>query len=116
MLFFENIAAIGTYPFFKKLLNLRVTHVLMAKDTVNFLKNSQVLSWVRKYKLTYIFKYSSLLHKMVEKKHPGLIFKDFAIILVGEGCKRWFYLYLNDRITIETNALYLRSRTATRLA
>ena len=109
--FFEQIAAIKTYPFLKKFLELRVTHALMAKDTFNFLMNNQVLAWVRKYKLTYIFKYSSLLFKVVRKKHPALLFKDFAFILAGEGCKRWFYLYLNDRIALEANILYLRSRT-----
>lgn len=109
--FFEQIAAIKTFPFLEKFLELRVTHALMAKDTFNFLMNNQVLAWVRKYKLTHIFKYSSLLFKVVRKKHPALLFKDFAFTLASEGCKRWFYLYLNDRIALEANILYLRSRT-----
>lgn len=104
--FFDQIAAIGTYPFLNKALDLRITHILVAKDTANFLMNSEVLAWVRKHKLIHIFRYSMLLFKVVEKKHPALLFKDFAFTLIGEGCKRWFYLYLLDGVTLETNILY----------
>ena len=108
--FFGQIAAIHTYPFLNKILDLRIKHALMAKDTANFLANNQVLSWVNKYKLTYIFKYSTLLFKSVEKKHPALLFKDFAFTLAAEGCKRWFYLYLHEKISLEVNILYRESR------
>ena len=107
--FSEQIAAIQTYPFLNKILDLRITHALMAKDTADFLANNHVLSWVRRHKLTYIFKYSLLLFRVVEKKHPALLFKDFVFTLAGEGCKRWFYLYLHDKITLETNSLYRKS-------
>ena len=107
--FFDQIAAIRTYPFLNKALDLRITHILVAKDTANFLMNSQVLAWVRKHKLTHIFRYSILLFKVVGKKHPALLFKDFAFTLVGEGCKRWFYLYLLDGVALETNILYRKS-------
>ena len=109
--FSEQIAAIQTYPFLNKVLDLRIKHALIAKDTTDFLENNQVLSWIKKYKLNYIFKYSLLLFKTVERKHPAFLFKDFAFTLVGEGCKRWFYLYLHDRITLETNILYRNSQT-----
>ena len=110
--FSEQIAAIQTYPFLNKVLDLRIKHALIAKDTTDFLENNQVLSWVKKHKLTYIFKYSLLLFKVVEKKHPALLFKDFAFTLAGEGCKRWFYLYLHERITLEANVLYRKSQAA----
>jgi len=108
--FSEQIATIQTYPFLNKILHLRIKHALIAKDATEFLANNQVLSWVKKHKLTYIFKYSLLLFKAVEKKHPALLFKDFAFTLAGEGCKRWFYLYLHDRITLETEILYRKSQ------
>ena len=41
-----------------------------------------------------------------QKKHPALLFRDFAFTLAGEGCKRWLYLYLHDKIAVETNTLY----------
>ena len=108
--FAEQIATIQTYPFLNKILDLRIAHALMTKDTADFLTNNQVLAWVNKHKLTYIFKYSLLLFKAIQRKHPALLFKDFAFTLAGEGCKRWFYLYLHDRITIEINALYRESK------
>ena len=102
----EKISAIQTYPFVNKILDLRVSHAIVTKDAVDFLSNNQMLSWIKKYKLGYIFKYSLLLFKVIQKKHPGLIFRDFGVILVGEGCKRWFYQYLHDEITKEANTLY----------
>ena len=78
----------------------------MTRDASDFLTNNQVLSWVRKHKLGHIFKYSLLLFKIIQKKHPGLLFRDFAFTLAGEGCKRWLYLYLHDKIAVETNTLY----------
>ena len=108
--FAEQIATIQTYPFLNKILDLRIKHALTTKDTADFLTNSQVLAWVSKHKLTYIFKYSLLLFKAIQRKHPALLFKDFAFTLAGEGCKRWFYLYLHDKITVEINALYRASR------
>lgn len=102
----EQIATIQTYPFVNKILDLRVSHALMTRDASDFLTNNQVLSWVRKHKLGYIFKYSLLLFKIIQKKHPALLFRDFAFTLAGEGCKRWLYLYLHDKIAVETNTLY----------
>jgi len=102
----EQIATIQTYPFVNKILDLKVSHALMTRDASDFLTNNQVLSWVRKHKLGYIFKYSLLLFKIIQKKHPALLFRDFAFTLAGEGCKRWLYLYLHDKIAVETNTLY----------
>ena len=79
---------------------------MMVKDTADYLSNSQGLAWVRKYKLTYIFKYSFLLFRVVKKGNPALLFQDFAVTLASEGSKRWLYLYLHDRITIETHSVY----------
>ena len=42
--FFEKIAAIQNYPFFNKVLDLRIKHALMARDTTGFLVNNQILS------------------------------------------------------------------------
>ena len=102
----EQIAAIQNYPFANKILDLRISHALMTKEANSFLMNSHVLFWIKKYKLGHIFKYSLLLFKVIQKKHPALLFKDFAFTLAGEGCKRWLYLYLHDRITEKTNTLY----------
>ena len=60
----------------------------------------------REYKLTYIFKYAFLLFKVIRRGNPALLFQDFVLTLAGEGFKRWLYLYLHDRITIEANSVY----------
>ena len=108
--FSEKIAAIQNIAFFNKLLDLRVAHVMMAKDTADYLMRSQALSWIREYKLTYIFKYAFLLFKVMRKGNPALLFQDFVLTLAGEGFKRWLYLYLHDRITIEANTVYQENR------
>lgn len=104
--FSEKIAAIRTYPYLHKLLDIRVSHLLMVKDTADSLINSQTLAWIKKYKLAYFFKYAFMLFKVVKMGNPLLLFQDFALTLAGEGCKRWFYLYLHDEITVETNSIY----------
>jgi hypothetical protein len=104
--FSETLAAIQNYPFVNRLLELRVTHILMVKDTADFLKDNQFLSWVKKYKLNYVFKYAYLLFQVVKRANPGLLFKDFAMTLAGEGFKRWFFLHLHEKIAVEANLIY----------
>lgn len=104
--FSEKIAAIQNIAFFNKLLDLRIAHVMIVKDTADYLMRSQALSWIREYKLTYIFKYAFLLFKVIRRGNPALLFQDFVLTLAGEGFKRWLYLYLHDRITIEANSVY----------
>ena len=104
--FLETLAAIQNYPFVHRLLDLRVTHILLVKDTADFLKDNQFLSWVKKRKLNYVFKYSYLLFQVVRKANPGLLFKDFAVTLAGEGFKRWFFLHLHEKIAGEAHMVY----------
>lgn len=106
----EKIGTIQTYPFLNKFLDLRIAHVWMVKDTADYLVSSQVLAWVRQYKLTYIFKYAVLLFKVVKRGNPALLFKDFALTLAGEGCKRWIYLYLHDKLSLEAHRIYATDR------
>lgn len=104
--FLETLAAIQNYPFVHRLLDLRVTHILLVKDTADFLKDNQFLSWVKKRKMNYVFKYSYLLFQVVRKANPGLLFKDFAVTLAGEGFKRWFFLHLHEKIVVEAHMVY----------
>lgn len=109
--FSETLVAIQNYPFVNRLLDLRITHILLVKDTADFLKDSQFLSWVKRYKLNYVFRYAYLLFQVVRKAHPGLLFKDFAITLAGEGFKRWFFLHLHEKIAVEANLIYQGNQT-----
>ncbi|MFQ5445061.1 MAG: hypothetical protein ACE5EK_10645, partial [Nitrospinales bacterium] len=54
-------------------------------------------------------KFSHLLYKAIRRKHPGILFKDFAFFLVKEGGKRWIYFYLHDKIATEVNLIYQES-------
>jgi hypothetical protein len=78
----------------------------LVKDTADFLKDNQFLSWVKKRKMNYVFKYSYLLFQVVRKANPGLLFKDFAVTLAGEGFKRWFFLHLHEKIVVEAHMVY----------
>ena len=110
--FFDRIAAVQTYPYFKNVLNLKIAHVLMINTTIDYLQNNVVLDWFKKYKLGFILRYAFVLYKMVKAGNPIALLSDFAFSLVSEGCKRWFYLYLHDEITIEANFVYGEVRKA----
>ena len=55
-------------------------------------------------------KYAFLMFKVIRRGNPALLFQDFVLTLAGEGFKRWLYLYLHDRITIEANTVYQENR------
>lgn len=108
--FFDRIAAVQTYPYFKNILNLKISHILMINTTIDYLQNNVVLDWLKKYKLGFILKYAFVLYKLVKSGNPLALLSDFAFSLASEGCKRWFYLYLHDEITIEANFIYEEAR------
>ncbi|MFQ5673651.1 MAG: hypothetical protein ACE5G9_11190 [Nitrospinales bacterium] len=104
--FAGKVFSLQNLPLINKALDLKVSHILWVKDTADIFKDSQLAAWLKKYKLQQVIKYSSLIFKAVKKRHPGLIFKDFAFSLVKEGGKRWVYLYLHEKIAGEANATY----------
>ncbi len=105
----EEISEIRDKPLISKLLDLRVSHLLMMKDAADYLQDSEFLQWIKKYKLHQVLRFSNLLFQTIRKKHPGLLFKDFAFTLVKEGGKRWVYVYLHDRIAVEANHIFHQS-------
>lgn len=104
--FAEWIHAIQTKPVLNKLLDLRVSHLLRVKDSAQFLRGTEIWSWLQKYQLHRAVKWSRLLYKIVLKRHPGILFKEFAFALAKEGGKRWVYLYLHDKIAEEAALTY----------
>ena len=105
----EEISEIRDQALLSKLLDLRVSHLLMMKDAADYLQDSEFLQWIKKYKLHQVLRFSNLLFQTIRKKHPGLLFKDFAFTLVKEGGKRWVYVYLHDRIAVEANHIFHKS-------
>lgn len=106
----EEISQIRNKPVLNKLLDLRVSHILMMKDAADYLRDSEFLGWIRKYQLHHVFRFSNLLYQILRKKHPGILFKDFAFTLVKESGKRWVWVYLHDKIAVEANHIYEKSK------
>lgn len=108
----DQVASIRDKPVLNKLLNIRVSHILLAKDAMDFLRESELGVWLKKYPVGRFVKYSRLLYQTVQKKHPGVLFKDFALFVVKESGKRWLYIYLHDKIAVEANHAYKASLPA----
>lgn len=106
----DEVASIRDQPVLNKLLGVRVSHLLLAKDAMDFVRESELGGWLKKYPVGRFLKVSRLLYKTVQKKHPGFLFKDFAFYLVKEAGKRWIYVYLHNRIALESNHAYQESR------
>ena len=102
----EEVASIREQPVLSRLLGVRVSHLLLAKDAMDFVRESELGGWLKKYPVGRFLKVSRLLYQTVKKKHPGFLFKDFAFFLVKEAGKRWGYVYLHDRIALEANHAY----------
>lgn len=102
----EELAEIRNQRVLNKLLDLRLSHIMMIKDTADFIQDSELWSWLKKYQLHKVLKYSHLIFKTISKRHPGVLFKDFAFALVKESGKRWFYIYVHDKIALEADLIY----------
>ena len=107
----DQVASIRDKPVLNKLLNIRVCHIMLAKDAMDFLQESELGVWLKKYPVGRFVKISRLLYQTVQKKHPGVLFKDFALFVVKESAKRWLYIYLHDKIALEANHAYKASLT-----
>lgn len=107
----DQVASIRDQPVLNKLLNIRVSHIMLAKDAMDFLRESELGAWLKKYPVGRFVKISRLLYRTVRKKHPGVLFKDFALFVAKETAKRWLYIYLHDKIALEANHAYKESLT-----
>jgi len=107
----EEVASIRTKPVMNKLLDIRLCHLLLARDAADYLRDSEFFSWLNKYPVHRYMKLSHLLYQTLSKKHPGILFKDFAFFLVKESGKRWVYVYLHNRIAGEANHVFGESRS-----
>ena len=106
----DQVSSIRNKPVLNKLLGIRVAHLLLAKDAMDFVRESELGAWLKKYPVGRFLKISKLLYQTVQKKHPGVLFKDFAFFLVKEAGKRWVLVYLHDKIALEANHAYKESQ------
>ncbi len=105
----DEIGSLRNKPVAKQLLQIRLSHLLLAKDAVDYLRDSELLSWLKKYPVHRVMKLANLIYQTLSKKHPGLLLKDVAFFLVKETGKRWLYVYLHDRIALEANHTFKES-------
>ena len=105
----DEVASIRNKPVLNKLLGIRVSHILLAKDAMDFVRESELGAWLKKYPIGRFVKISRMVYQTVQKKHPGVLFKDFAFFLVKEAGKRWLIIYLHDKIALEANHAYKES-------
>ncbi len=104
--FAEQIVNLNTKPVVNKMLRLRLSHLLKMKDATDWALENQLVEMARKYKVGTAVKYSALIYKAFRKGHPGILFKDVALILTREAGKRWVYIYLHDKIAVEAHWVY----------
>ncbi len=102
----EDVAALREKPVVNRLLKIRLAQAMRVKRTADQVLGSELWTWLKKYQVPGVLKYATLVFKAVKKKHPGILFKDFAMLLVKEGGKRWMAIYLHDRIVRETDLTY----------
>ena len=110
--FADMIGSLESKPVLNKLLTIRVSHLLMIKDASDFIVDNPIADKLKKYRVGDILKYSALAYKAIRKKHPGILAKDLAFTLTLEGGRRWFYIYLHNRIVLEANAVYAQKSQA----
>ncbi len=104
--FSEQIVALKNKPVIQKILDLRYSHILKVKESADKILNSEMMELVKKYRLGQAVKYSTLIYKTFKKGHPGILFRDFAFTFVREALKRWIYVYLHEKISLEANKVY----------
>lgn len=104
--FAEQVVHLNTKPVINKMLKLRLSHLLKVKDATNWALENQLVDLTRKYKIGTAVKYSTLIYKAFKKGHPGILFKDAALVLAREAGKRWVLVYLHEKIAVEANWVY----------
>jgi len=104
--FAEQMVNLNTKPVINKMLKLRLSHLLKVKDATNWALETQLVDLARKYKIGTAVKYSTLIFKAFKKGHPGILFKDAALVLAREAGKRWVLVYLHEKIAVEANWVY----------
>ena len=104
----DGIGRLRHNPVLNKLLKIRISQLTKARDIALPLGQNKVFEWTDKLQVGRIAKWSRTLYRTIQKKQPGIIFRDVAFGLVKEGGKRWLVLYFHDKIAIEANKLYGR--------
>ena len=93
-------------PVLNKMLGLRLSYLIKAREVAVPFAESKLFDWAKKYQVGRAAKWSKTIFKTLQKKQPAILFRDVAMGIVKEGGKRWLILYLHGKIANETNKLY----------
>ena len=104
----EQIGRLTQKPVLSKILKIRITQLTQAKTMALPLGEYKIFDWMSKYQVGRIAKWSHTLYRTLQKKQPGILFRDVVFSIVKEGGKRWLVLYLHGKIAAEANKLYSR--------
>ena len=106
--FLEGIGRLTQKPVLSKILKIRITQLTQAKTMTFPIGEYRIFEWMSRYQVGRIAKWSHTLYRTLQKKQPGILFRDVVFSIVKEGGKRWLVLYLHGKIAAEANKLYSR--------
>ena len=104
----EQIGRLAQKPVLSKILKIRITQLTHAKTLALPLGEYRIFDWMSRYQVGRIAKWSNTLYRTLQKKQPGILFRDVVFSIVKEGGKRWLVLYLHGKIAAEANKIYSR--------
>jgi hypothetical protein len=102
----EIASSLENRPEIRKILNFRIAQAVELKEKADSIIDLPIVEWLRKYNLGRAAKFAKLAFKTIKNRHPGFILKDLLTTLLIEGVKRWFYVYLFDKVAEESCKLY----------
>ena len=79
------------------MLRFRVFHLSGAWEMALTFSYNKLFDWIKKYQVGRAAKLSKTIFKTLKKKQTVILFRDEAIGVVKDGCKRWLILYLNEK-------------------
>ena len=104
--FSENALALESLPVIQKLFGVKLIYIIKVKDTTHWLSDSQIFNWIKEHDLHRVAKYAAILFKLIKRRHPGVLFKEFIWVMTKEGLKRWGLIYLHKKIANEARFVY----------
>ena len=104
--YLEWAGQLGRKPVLNKMLGLRWSHLKGVQEVAIPFSDSKLFDWIKKYQVHRAAKWSKSIFTTLQKKQPGILFRDVALGVVKEGGKRWLILHLHDKVAEETNRLY----------
>ena len=104
--YLEWVGNLSRKPVLNKMLGLRLSYLIKAREVAVPFAESKLFDWAKKYQAGRAAKWSKTIFKTLQKKQPAILFRDGAMGIVKEGGKRWLILYLHGKIANETNKLY----------